>query len=132
MAYHPEVMRETRQKHKEKVRDFNEKEESKKVALLERSPSLKQLNDQLDKLSFRMAYSALMGNPQEIQNIRKDAEAIHEKQGEILAEMGEAKDALRPHYMCAKCEDAGSTGEADCDCLLEAYREGLIEHYAMY
>ena len=51
---------------------------------------------------------------------------------EILADMGAARDALRPHYMCSHCEDSGSTGTGDCECLLSLYREAMLKKYRLY
>lgn len=132
MAYHPEAMREAREKYREAVRVFNEKEERKKESLLTKSPSLRECSRELDRLSLRMARSALMGLPGEISKIRKEAEEIYLKQAKILVEIGEAQDALRPHYMCAKCEDSGSTGNGDCECLLSFYRKEMLKRYQLY
>ncbi|MBR4867333.1 MAG: hypothetical protein IKU11_11630, partial [Clostridia bacterium] len=132
MAYHPEIMREAREKYREAVRVFNEKEEAKKKSLLKRSPRLQETSGELDRLSLRMAHAALMGLPEEISKIRAQAEEIHQKQGDILAEMGEKRDSLRPHYMCPKCEDAGSTGSGDCECMLRVYKDMMLEKYRLY
>lgn len=132
MAHHPEIIREAREQYREAVRVFNEKEEAKKKSLLEQSPRLQETAAELDRLSLRMAHAALMGLPTEIPKIRQQAEEIHQKQGDILEEMGENRDALRPHYMCPLCEDSGSTGKGNCSCLMSVYTERMLKRYQMY
>ena len=132
MSYEEKTMAAARAEYRELVQRFEARERQRTAGLLERSPQLREVERELTGLSLRLARAALSGAPGEVGRIRARAEELHARAEEILGEMGEAKDALRPRYYCPVCEGSGETGRGPCTCLLKVYEQKLLKRYARY
>jgi len=132
VSYDEKTMAGARIEYRERVRRFEDRERLRTADLLARSPRLREVERDLTGLSLRLARAALSGSADEVGRIRTRAEELHAKAGEILEEMGEEKDALRPRTYCPVCEGTGETGRGPCACLLKVYQEMLLLRYARY
>ena len=133
MAYHKKLMARAKEVHQARVHTFDEREEARKERLLAESPRLAEIDRQLSSLSFRMARAALSGKKEDILRIRESAEELYSRQEEILAELGKDRNALRPHYLCNICEDAGTHNDGSpCECLIKLYVKEMEKKYAFY
>jgi len=132
MAIHTAIMARAREEYRTKILNFHQQEEKKQESLRAASPRLQELNQKIAGLSRSMIRAAMAGRVDIIEDVRKQVEEIHDRESDILKEMGENPNIFRTRYYCNRCQDEGYTGRGPCECLMKIYKRLLLEHYEVY
>jgi len=132
MAVHTAIMAQAREEYRSRILTFRQQEEKKQAELKKAHPRLQETTEKLRELSLAMVRTAMAGRTDRIEEIRKQVEAVHDTEAEILRDAGEDTRLFRTRYYCNKCRDEGYTDRGPCECLMRIYKELLLDHYSSY
>lgn len=112
----------------DKIRDDESKAlKSRKEEISEKYPEIIELDNEIQKLSLKMALAVLKSsNSEKTLNEYKDSITdLRIKKCEMLVEKGYSPEYLTMHYHCQKCKDTGFIKNVKCSC----YKDKLIRLY---
>ncbi|MBQ7602848.1 MAG: ATP-binding protein [Clostridia bacterium] len=90
---------------------------------LRKNPDFSKLESDLRTKMLALVKTEL-GSSQE-KKLRKEYDAILEKQQKLLAKLGFSQKDITPQYNCQKCQDTGYNNYVMCDCLKKNIRQRL-------
>lgn len=98
-----------------------------KAEIAEKYPEIIELDNQIQKLSLKMALSVLKSKDSEkiLNDFKETITDLRVKKCEMLVERGYNPEYISMHYHCNKCSDTGFIGNVQCNC----YKEKLIKLY---
>lgn len=98
-----------------------------KTEIIEKYPEIIEIDDQIQKLSLKMALAVLKSKDSEqtLLDFKEVITDLRVKKCEMLVERGYDPEYLTLHYHCNKCKDTGFIGNVKCSC----YKENLIKLY---
>lgn len=98
-----------------------------KAEISEKFPEIIELDNQIQKLSLKMAVSILKSNDGEktIDEFKDNITDLRVTKCEMLVERGYDAEYLNLRYHCNKCKDTGFIGPVKCSC----YKQKLVKLY---
>ena len=94
--------------------------ESRKAALYEEIPALKEFDDEMVSNSMRCARLAIMGDDSAIEQLKQCNIDLTMRKTELLIAHGYPANYLTQHYECEDCQDTGYIGTEKCHCFKQA------------
>ncbi len=94
--------------------------ESRKKALYEEIPELKDLDDEIVTNSVQSAKLAIMGDDAAIDRLKRANLDLAMRKTELLLSHGYNAQYLSPHFECPNCQDTGYIGNEKCHCFKQA------------
>ncbi len=85
-----------------------------------RIPALKELDEEVVKLSIKSAKLSLYGNTSSYHELEQFLMNVNAKREELLLEHGYPIDYLKPSYECSRCKDTGFIQNEKCQCFKQA------------
>lgn len=110
------------------IRDKESKAlKNRKAEIADKYPEIMELDNQIQKLSLKMALSVIKANDEgkTLNDFKENITDLRMKKCEMLVEGGYSPEYLNMHYHCTKCQDTGFIGNIKCKC----YKEKLIRLY---
>ena len=124
MAYSPEVVRAARERLEERRTRAVTQAAERERALCAQSPRLAQIRRQLCETLPRLTSIILSGgDPQALDDARRENLALQEEQASILRSLGVASGSFEPQYTCPVCQDTGYAEGHICACYQKLLRE---------
>lgn len=98
-----------------------------------RLPELKDLNDNISRLSVEHARRLLDGDDEALFSLKREIQKLSAQKTALLLSAGFPEDYLEPVYECKDCKDTGYIGSQKCHCFQKAvidllYTQSNLQH----
>lgn len=103
-----------------------EKADALRVELLGTHPELARLEKELISLSQKKMQATLHA-PETLPALQKEYEKLKESQKTYLEAIGLNETAFEPTFLCALCQDTGTTANGTCECVKKRTNEKMLE-----
>lgn len=93
--------------------------EERRQEVYSRLPQIKAIDDKIIEGSVSRARLALQGQGSDLDNLKRENEALSEQKRELLKKNGYDEDYLDLHYTCNICMDTGFVNGERCECFIK-------------
>ncbi|MCD8250329.1 MAG: ATP-binding protein [Lachnospiraceae bacterium] len=81
-----------------------------------RFPRVREIQEEVSACSVQRAEQLFDGDPDALQALREQLDALRREREQILTDAGYPVDYLEMHYTCPDCRDTGYIGRKKCHC----------------